>query len=92
MESEFIKIEEMSDYLNIKVKTLYSLVSSGDIPHYRVGRLIRFKKEDIDIWMEGNKAGKKEDAEIPAGTHKKGGRQRKHPTQDIDRIILLTHK
>ena len=86
----FLTIIEVSEYLSIKTKTLYSLVSSGEMPHYRVGRLIRFKKSDIDSWMDGNKEGKKKDAEIPVRTHKKGGRQRKGPTQDIDRIIKKT--
>jgi hypothetical protein len=65
-------------------------VVSGNIPHYRIGRLIRFKKEEIDTWMEGNKARKKEDVNIPAGTHRRGGRQRKGSTQDIDRIVKKT--
>jgi hypothetical protein len=32
------------------MKTLYALVP--DLPHYRVGKLIRFRKEEIDSWME----------------------------------------
>jgi len=28
---------------------------NGTIPHYRIGRLIRFKRQDIDQWMAGNK-------------------------------------
>ena len=27
-----------------------------DIPHYRVGKLIRFRKEEIDAWMESNRS------------------------------------
>jgi hypothetical protein len=26
-----------------------------EIPHYKVGRLVRFKKSEIDAWMEGNR-------------------------------------
>lgn len=53
--NEYLKIEDISAYLNIKTKTLYAMVESGDIPHYRIGRLIRFKKEDVDLWMEAKK-------------------------------------
>jgi excisionase family DNA binding protein len=53
--NEFLKIEDISAYLNIKTKTLYAMVESGDIPHYRIGRLIRFKREDVDLWMEAKK-------------------------------------
>jgi len=48
--NEFWDISDLSIYLKVKVKTLYAMVSN--IPHYRVGRLIRFRKEEIDSWME----------------------------------------
>jgi len=53
--NEYLKIEDISAYLSIKTKTLYAMVESGDIPHYRIGRLIRFKIEDVDLWMEAKK-------------------------------------
>ncbi|MEI6608874.1 MAG: helix-turn-helix domain-containing protein [Deltaproteobacteria bacterium] len=53
--NEYLKIEDISDYLNIKKKTLYAMVESGEIPHFRIGRLIRFKRDDVDLWMEAKK-------------------------------------
>ena len=53
--NEYLKVEDISAYLSIKTKTLYAMVESGDIPHYRIGRLIRFKIEDVDLWMEAKK-------------------------------------
>ncbi len=50
MNDAFLTIKEVSAYLNIKPATLYSKV--GDIPHYKIGRLVRFKRGDIDQWME----------------------------------------
>jgi len=55
MDKEFLNIKEVSQYLGIKISTLYFYVENGDIPHYRIGRLIRFKKQEVDQWMEGNK-------------------------------------
>jgi excisionase family DNA binding protein len=54
MEKAYLTINDVSQYLNVKVSTLYTKVS--EIPHYRVGNLIRFKKEDIDAWMESQKS------------------------------------
>ena len=54
-DSEYFVIQKLSEYLEIKITTLYSLVAKKRIPHYKVGRLVRFKKSDIDLWMEGNK-------------------------------------
>ena len=48
-------IQEVSAYLHIKPATLYSKVESGVIPHYNIGHLIRFKREDIDRWMEDHR-------------------------------------
>jgi len=54
----YVTIGKISDHLGIKEKTLYAMVSAGDIPHYRIGRLIRFKKDEIDAWMETRKVTK----------------------------------
>jgi excisionase family DNA binding protein len=55
MDKEFLNIKELGEYLGIKTSTLYFYVENGDIPHYRIGRLIRFKKQEVDEWMAGNK-------------------------------------
>jgi len=53
--NKFFTICELSPYLAIKEKTLYAMVSAGNIPHYKIGRLVRFKKTEIDAWMESQK-------------------------------------
>ena len=55
MDKEFLNVSEVGKYLGIKISTLYFYVENGNIPHYRVGRLIRFKKLEIDQWMQENK-------------------------------------
>jgi len=55
MESEFLTIQEISEYLHIKPATLYAKVESGDLPYYKVGKLIRFKLKDVERWMEGHR-------------------------------------
>ena len=56
--SGYLTIGELSAYLSIKSKTLYARVK--EIPHYKVGRLIRFRKDDIDAWMERHRVVKEE--------------------------------
>jgi len=58
----YIDIGELAQQLNIKKRTLYHLVQIMEIPHYRIGKLIRFKQSEIDEWMETKKF---EPAEIP---------------------------
>ena len=48
---EFLNINELSECLSIKKSTLYAKVSSNQIPHYKIDRLVRFKKTEIDEWI-----------------------------------------
>ncbi len=48
---EFLAIDELSQYLGIKKSSLYSMVERREIPFYKIGRLVRFKKTDIDAWV-----------------------------------------
>jgi excisionase family DNA binding protein len=52
----WLTLKQLSLYLNLKEKTLYLFVSKGRIPHYRIGKLIRFRKDEIDAWIETKKA------------------------------------
>jgi len=48
-----IDIKMLSEKLSIKVKTLYHLVHKGEIPHYKIGRLVRFDEDVVDgKWLE----------------------------------------
>jgi excisionase family DNA binding protein len=60
MAKEFLDIKELATCLNLKQSTLYSLVARGQIPHYRFGRLLRFKKAEIDYWLESHRIAQKD--------------------------------
>lgn len=36
-------------------KTVYRLVSEGKLPSFKVGGLWRFKREDLEAWIEEQK-------------------------------------
>jgi len=50
-ERKYLTISEISKYLSIKEKTVYAKVEAREIPHYRIGRLIRFRLDEIDAWL-----------------------------------------
>lgn len=52
-DNSYWDILDLSHYLKVKVKTLYAMICN--IPHYRIGKLIRFKKAEIDTWLESKK-------------------------------------
>ena len=53
----FLTTEEVLEYLQVNLRTVYRLIKSKSIPAVRVGRQWRFKKHDIDAWLEGRKGG-----------------------------------
>jgi excisionase family DNA binding protein len=55
MTKEHLRVDDLSEYLNIKKSTLYSMVENKEIPFFRFGRLIRLKKKEIDDWVEGHR-------------------------------------
>ena len=51
----FLTTEEVLEYLNVNLRTVYRLIKAGSIPAVRVGRQWRFRKRDIDKWLEGQR-------------------------------------
>ena len=53
MQEKLLTIEEVSEYLNIKKRTLYKYVQENYIPHVRINKkVIRFQIAKIDNWLE----------------------------------------
>lgn len=47
----YLTVKQLSEYLNIKPKTIYTWVSQKLIPYYKVNRLVLFKQDEVEIWM-----------------------------------------
>ena len=47
-------VEGVAEYLGLAASTVYDRVRSLEIPHARIGQLIRFRKVDIDRWLGEN--------------------------------------
>ena len=55
MDEGFLTTEEVLDYLQVNLRTVYRLIKAGKIPAVRVGRQWRFRKRDIDAWLESQR-------------------------------------
>ena len=58
MTDEILTLKEVAQYLKLAEKTAYRLASGGKLPGFRVGGSWRFKKEDIESWIAGQKTTK----------------------------------
>ena len=63
----FLTTEEVLEYLQINLRTVYRLIKAGKIPAVRVGRQWRFRKRDIDVWLDSQRPrGDRQAAAAPA--------------------------
>lgn len=44
-------VKEVAEYLGLAEGTIYQKVSKGQIPYVKLGRNVRFRKDDIDEWV-----------------------------------------
>lgn len=55
MSDEILTIQELAEYLKLNEKTAYRLAGEGKLPGFKVGGSWRFKRKDLDAWIEDNK-------------------------------------
>lgn len=61
-------VREVATYLNVNEKTVYRLAQKGELPAFKVAGIWRFRREDIDRWIESQMqaASGREDADDPS--------------------------
>jgi excisionase family DNA binding protein len=71
----FLTTEEVLEYLQVNLRTVYRLIKAGKIPAVRVGRQWRFRKRDIDAWLDSQRPRGDRPA-TPSGPARSNARQR----------------
>jgi len=57
---KLMTLEEVAEYLRLSVHTIYKMAQKGKIPALKAGKKWRFRKEDIDYWLERSNKNQKE--------------------------------
>jgi excisionase family DNA binding protein len=55
MDDVFLTTTEVIEYLQVNLRTVYRLLKAGTLPAVRVGRQWRFRKADVDAWLESQR-------------------------------------
>ena len=79
-DDSFLTTEEVLDYLQVNLRTVYRLIKAGKLPAVRVGRQWRFRRRDIDAWLE---------AQRPRGLRAAGRTQPRVPVPPAGRPRVL---
>ena len=66
IDETFLTTEEVLAYLQVNLRTVYRLIKAGKIPAVRVGRQWRFRKRDIDAWLDSQRPRAARSAAVPA--------------------------
>jgi excisionase family DNA binding protein len=59
-------VKDLSEYLKLSVSAIYKLTSTSEIPHYKSGKRLYFKKEEIDEWIFSKRIKTRDDIENEA--------------------------
>jgi excisionase family DNA binding protein len=51
MEDRWLSVSEIALYLGIKRDTVYKWIDRRAMPSHKVGRLWKFRKEEVDAWV-----------------------------------------
>jgi excisionase family DNA binding protein len=57
MTQNLIGIKEMASKLDVPVSWLYSRTRTNDIPHYKVGKYVRFVESEVWQWLKNMQSG-----------------------------------
>jgi excisionase family DNA binding protein len=56
MEDRWLSVEEIASYLGIKRDTVYRWINEKQMPAHRMGRLWKFRQEEVDEWVKSGGA------------------------------------
>jgi PTS system nitrogen regulatory IIA component len=56
-QEQLLDIKEVAIYLRVKESTVYTWAQEGILPAFRLGRLWRFRRADLDRWLESHRRG-----------------------------------
>jgi excisionase family DNA binding protein len=56
IEDRWLSVEEICKYLGVSNDTVYKWIDKHGMPAHRMGRLWKFKKEEVDEWVKAGGA------------------------------------
>lgn len=55
-EDRWLSVDEIGAYLGVKRDTVYKWISDRAMPAHKIGRLWKFKREEVDAWVKAGGA------------------------------------
>lgn len=62
MSDRWLSVEEIAEHLGVSKDTVYAWISKKSMPAHRVGRLWKFQKVEVDVWIKAGGANDEPDS------------------------------
>ncbi|MBM9536669.1 helix-turn-helix domain-containing protein [Desulfobulbus alkaliphilus] len=56
IEDRWLSVDEIGKYLGVSSDTVYRWIDKHNMPAHRMGRLWKFKRDQVDAWVEAGGA------------------------------------
>jgi len=56
LNDRWLSVDEIAAYLGLKRDTMYKWIAEKQMPAHRMGRLWKFRKEEVDVWVKSGGA------------------------------------
>lgn len=64
-EDRWLSVDRVAVYLGVKRDTIYKWIARKKMPAHKVGRLWKFREQEIDDWVRSGQAGSSNDNRWP---------------------------
>ena len=54
VDDRWLSVDEIAAYLGVKRDTIYKWIGRKQMPAHKVGRLWKFRKEEVDQWVRND--------------------------------------
>ena len=66
IKDRWLSINEICNYLGVSNDSVYKWISRHEMPAHRMGRLWKFKKDEVDEWVKAGGAAGHENRKLNA--------------------------
>ena len=67
--NEIMNLIQASSYMSLSKSAMYKHTSTREIPHFKTGKRVYFRKIDLDAWLTKNKIISREEIEQEANNY-----------------------
>jgi excisionase family DNA binding protein len=67
MEDRWLSVEEIAAHLGVKRDTVYKWINRKRLPAHKVGRLWKFRRQEVDDWVTSGRSGTPDPSRLDQG-------------------------